>query len=94
MFLLNLNLSHILDELRNHITENRLQSAISKFGSLNFDSSERIEKIEQEFLNDTLIDLNENNDNLLEELDQEEKNWIKERIKSEIKKTINATNKN
>ncbi len=66
------DLSFILEELRNYITENRLESAISKVGGINWENSQRMEAIEQEFFNDTLVDFNEDNPNLLEELEKED----------------------
>jgi hypothetical protein len=44
--------------------------------------------IETEFLRDTLVYFNENNENLLEELSAEERNWIHERVTAEVKKVI------
>jgi len=82
------DLSFILDELRNYITTNRLESAISKVGALDMTNSERIADIETEFFRDTLVDFNENNDNLLEELTTEEQRWIHERVKAEIQKMM------
>jgi len=82
------DLSFILDELRNYITENRLESAISKIGALNLANKQRIADIKKEFFKDALIDFNENNENLLEELSIEEQNWIYERVKAEIQKVI------
>jgi Rnl2 family RNA ligase len=86
------DLSFILDEIRNYITTNRLESAISKTGALDFDNQQRIVEIETEFFNDTLIDFNENSQNLLNELSDEEQNWINDRVKSEIVKMVKAVN--
>jgi len=88
------DLSFILDELRNYITINRLESAISKIGALDFTNTQRIIDIETEFFKDTLADFNENNENLLEELSVEEKNWIHERVTAEVKKITANFNKN
>ncbi|MGY3795704.1 RNA ligase family protein [Aquimarina sp. 433] len=84
------DLSFILNELRNYITVNRLESAISKIGALDFTNEQRIIDIKNEFFLDTLVDFNENNKNLLEELSDDEKKWINERVKSEINKKITA----
>lgn len=81
-------LSFILDELRNYVTANRLDSAISKIGALDINNKQRMLDIKIEFLRDTLDDFNEDNDNLLEELSTEQQEWIKNRIKAEISKRI------
>jgi len=81
-------LSFIVEDLRNYITKNRLESAISKIGQLDFNNPKRILEIESEFLRDVLTDFNENNDNFLESLTKEDKLWIENRVKSEISKTM------
>ncbi len=86
------DLTFILDELRNYITRNRLESAVSKVGAIDFSNRERLEEIEKELFNDTLIDFNENNEGLLEELSTEDKDWIYERVNSEVKELINTAN--
>ena len=85
------DLSFILDELRNYVTANRLESAISKIGALDFSNKERLVAIEKELVEDTLVDFNENNDDLLEELSDEDKDWIYNRVKSEVNILINAS---
>ena len=82
------DLSFIVEDLRNYITENRLESAISKTGQLDFNNPKRILEIESEFLRDILTDFNENNDDFLDSLTKEDKLWIKNRIKSEISKIV------
>jgi Rnl2 family RNA ligase len=86
------DLSFILDELRNYITKNRLESAISKIGPLDMNNGQRLMDIEREVIQDTLLDFNENNDNLLEELSLGDKDWIYERVNSEVKELINTVN--
>ncbi|NOQ71030.1 MAG: 2'-5' RNA ligase [Crocinitomix sp.] len=88
------DLTFILDELRNYITLSRLESAISKIGALNFNDQDRVSEIKNEFLRDTLVDFNENNDDLLIELSQEEKDWLNERVQSEINKIVSLSNPN
>ncbi|MGH1385953.1 RNA ligase family protein [Kordia sp.] len=82
------DLSFILDELRNYITTNRLESAVSKIGALDMTNAQRVADIETEFFRDTLVDFNENNDHLLEELANDEQEWIYERVKAEILKLM------
>ncbi|MEN7551533.1 RNA ligase family protein [Rapidithrix thailandica] len=82
------DLSFLIEELRNYITYNRLESAISKIGALEVNNTQRISEIQVEFLNDVFTDFNENNNNLLMELSPAQKQWIDERIKSEFSKLI------
>jgi Rnl2 family RNA ligase len=84
------DLSFIFAELRNYITPNRLESAISKIGALDFQNELRLQEIERELVQDTLIDFNENNGNLLQELASEDRAWIEERVKSEVKALIGS----
>lgn len=86
------DLSFIMEELRNYITQNRLKSAISKIGQLDSNNPMRISEIKTEFLNDVLIDFNENNNDLLNDLLPGEKEWIIERVDFEINKMITAAN--
>lgn len=82
------SLSFIMDELRNYITHNRLQSAISKIGSLTKTDEVRVMQIKTEFLRDVIADFNENNNNLFNELSADEQQWLEDRILFEINKVI------
>jgi Rnl2 family RNA ligase len=82
------DLSFILDELRNYITINRLESAISKIGALDVANAQRMHDIQEEFLHDAITDFNEDNDHLLEDLTSEERDWILERLKAEVLKVV------
>lgn len=82
------DLSFIIDELRNYVTQNRLKSAISKIGELDMNSQTRVSDIKTEFSEDVITDFNENNNNLLNDLSPDEKEWIIERINSEIDRII------
>lgn len=79
------DLSFILEELRNYITLNRLESAISKIGELNREDEQRVTEIREEFLRDAKVDFNENNNDLLEDLKKEEKEWLISRVESLIR---------
>lgn len=81
-------LSFIVDELRNYVTQNRLKSAVSKIGTLDLNNHSRVSEIKKEFLEDVITDFNENNDNLLNDLSPDDQAWIVERINSEINKMI------
>lgn len=83
-------LSFLLEELRKYVNKNRLESAISKTGSLDFSNSERVSSISLEFLNDIITDFNENHLNILTELPDEQQNWLKTRIKVDIQKCMEA----
>lgn len=84
------DLSFIVEELRNYVTQNRLQSAISKIGTLNANNQLRISEIKTEFSEDVLTDFNENNNNLLNDLSPAEKEWVLTRIHAEINRIITA----
>lgn len=82
------NLSFIVDELRTYVSRNRLESVLSKVGALDVNNSARLSEIREEFLQDVMTDFNENNGSLLNELSKEDKEWIEERVASEIQKII------
>jgi hypothetical protein len=84
------DLSFIMDDLRNYITQNRLKSAVSKIGMLDINNHHRVSEIKSEFLEDVITDFNENNEGFFENLSSEEKEWIIERIKAEINKIITS----
>lgn len=86
-------LSFIVEDLRNYITTNRLQNAISKIGAPDATNKQRMTDIETEFTQDILATFNEDNNNLLNELSEEQNQWIQERIKYEITRTISTQNK-
>ncbi|WP_238586900.1 RNA ligase family protein [Chryseobacterium sp. Leaf405] len=82
------DLSFIVEELRNYVTQNRLKSAISKIGTLDLNNQLRVSEIKTEFLEDVITDFNENNDHLLNDLSSDEKEWIVERMNAEINKIM------
>jgi Rnl2 family RNA ligase len=84
------DLSFIIDDMRNYITQNRLLSAISKIGPLDNKNHHRVSEIKSEFLGDVITDFNENNNGFLENLSPEEKEWLIERINADINKIITA----
>ena len=81
-------LSFLISDLRNYITKNRLDSAISKIGAVDNTNKERISELEDEFLEDVFLDFNLENDQILDEIDEEEKKWIRERIHADIRQFI------
>lgn len=70
------------------MSKNRLESVVSKVGALDVNNQDRLSEIKEEFLQDVFTDFNENNGNLLNDLSHEDKEWIKERVVSEIQKVI------
>jgi len=82
-------LGYILDELKRNLTKNRLESAISKIGPLDFNNQFRITEIKNELLHDIFVDFNENNELILNELSNDETEWLKKRMFSEINQFLN-----
>lgn len=82
------DLSFIVEELRNYITLNRLKSAVSKTGKPDIGNPQRMSEIKTELLEDAITDFNENNNHLLKDLSESEKDWIRERIHAEINRFI------
>ncbi|SEW56389.1 RNA ligase family protein [Chitinophaga arvensicola] len=73
-------LSFLVDEMTHYITENRLNSALSKIGRLDPGDEKRMQEIKKELQEDVLTDFNEDNDKILDELDEEKREWVKERV--------------
>ncbi len=82
-------LHFLVEEIRNYVTQNRLQSAISKIGSLDINNPKRVQEIENEFLRDILTDFDENNEAILKELSNQQMKWVEERVKIYCNKIIN-----
>lgn len=81
-------LGFLIEELRKHITVNRLNSAISKVGALNAHNQQRLIEIEQEFLKDIIADFNEENNDVLADLQDFQRKWIEDRVHAELKLLI------
>lgn len=81
-------LAFLIDEIRSYITKNRLDSVVSKIGALDKNNESRLTAIETEFLHDAIADFNEDHDQVLEELNEVQKEWIKIRIKVDIKRVM------
>lgn len=77
-------LSFLVEEIAHYITTNRLNSAVSKIGRLDFANEARIQDIKKEFLEDIFCDFNDDNDNILAELDQLKIQWLKDRTSVRI----------
>lgn len=85
---LSIELDFLLTDIRTYVTQNRLESAISKIGVLDKTNLGRLEEIEKEFLEDTFQDFNEDNNQILNELTEEQREWLTNRVKAEIKNLI------
>lgn len=83
-------LSFIVDEMANYITENRLNSALSKTGRLDFGNEKRMSDIKKEFQEDILVDFNADNGHILADLDEPKLQWIRDRIGDRIAEFING----
>ncbi|NLR82540.1 RNA ligase family protein [Chitinophaga eiseniae] len=77
-------LSFLVTEMAAYITENRLNSAISKTGRLDFTNTQRVSDIRQEFLDDIFADFNIDHDNLLADLEADKVQWLRHRIGARI----------
>ncbi|RYZ86550.1 MAG: 2'-5' RNA ligase, partial [Proteobacteria bacterium] len=77
-------LSFVVDELRHYVNQNRLNSAVSKIGAFERGNEARISEIKAEVLADVITDFNGKNNNFFDELDPGARQWIIERIRSEI----------
>lgn len=83
-------LGFLIEELKNYLTTNRLQSAISKVGQLEPGNRARLAELEQELLDDCLTDFDEDNEQILGELSEEQLVWIRDRLRPEIKRFLNS----
>lgn len=81
-------LHFLVEAAKNYVTNNRLQSAISKIGTLNYDNETRVQAIKNEFLEDTLMDFNADHDDIFEDLNAMQIDWIRERIRAAIQQLI------
>lgn len=76
-------LSFIVEEMSNYINRNRLDSVLSKTGTLKLDDPGRLREIKADFLQDILTDF-ELEHQLWNELSEAEKQWIEKRISAGI----------
>jgi Rnl2 family RNA ligase len=81
-------LSFIIDEMKNYVNRNRLESAISKIGKFDRSNKERTDAIEEEFFRDVLLDFNEACGNITDQLNADQLEWIEKRLKNLIYKFI------
>ncbi|GAA6764879.1 hypothetical protein AAFH68_08130 [Flavobacterium sp. CGRL1] len=85
-------LTFLIEDLRTYITENRLNSVLSKIGAIDFKNIQRMENIYNEFVEDVLLDFNIQNDQILNDILAEQREWIVNRIKPEIRLLVENHN--
>jgi Rnl2 family RNA ligase len=83
-------LSFLVDEMANYITTNRLNSALSKIGRLDFSDAIRLSAIKKEFLEDICYDFNDDNAHILDYLDATKIKWLQDRIGVRIAEFIDG----
>jgi hypothetical protein len=74
--------------MANYITTNRLNSALSKIGRLDFTNEKRLHEIKKEFQDDIFYDFNNDNANILGDLDEPKIQWLRDRIAIRIAEFI------
>ena len=83
------DLAFILEEMRQYVSQNRLNNVLSKIGNI---KAENLAEIIEAFKEDVWIDFNENYGGLLEELAETHQNWLEMRIESEILQHLASQN--
>jgi hypothetical protein len=83
-------LSFLVDEMANYITTNRLNSALSKIGRLDFTNEKRLYEIKKEFQEDIFYDFNNDNGHILGDLDEPKIQWLRDRIAIRIAEFVNG----
>lgn len=77
-------LAFLVDELRHYITQNRLNSVLSKTGKLDSKNPARMDAIKHEFLRDILADFDDDNNQFISELADTQQQWLIDRSKAAI----------
>jgi hypothetical protein len=80
----------ILEEIARYVNANRVESALSKIGRLDFGNQQRMRTIREEILEDVWVDFNENNYQLLNELSATQRDWVRQRMKAFINSQLAA----
>jgi Rnl2 family RNA ligase len=83
-------LSFILEEIAGYVNNNRLNSALSKTGRLDFGNHKRMHAIREEMLEDVWVDFNGNNNGLLNDLSAAQRDWIRKRMIALINSQLNT----
>lgn len=82
-------LSFIMEEMARYVNENRINSAVSKIGRLDFTNEQRLQQIRDEILEDVWNDFNLNNSNLVNDLSAEHQEWIRKRLSALVADLLN-----
>lgn len=78
----------IIEQLYTYVTPNRLDSVLSKIGALDFNNPERMNQIRNDYIEDVFIDFNEEHNNLLELLENDDIQWLSQRITAAINQLL------
>lgn len=82
------DVNFLMPEILLFVTENRLNNTISKIGEINQNDEKRIAQILEAFIADVIESFNEEYDGILEDVSENSKNLIVEKLKSEAKMMI------
>lgn len=83
-------LDFIVEEMSRYLTENRLNSALSKTGRLDFNNESRIAEVKKELQLDIFVDFNTDNADILGDLKEDDMQWLRNRIAAQIAGFINS----
>lgn len=86
-------LSFILEEMSSFVNENRLQSAVSKIGKIDWENDQRMQQIRAEVANDVWADFDENNTGLLTDLNPEQQEWLRKRLDVQVHELVAGSGK-
>jgi hypothetical protein len=73
-----------------YVNANRLNRALSKIGRLDFGNPARLQTIREEVLADVWADFNLNHNQLLDELRADQQDWLRNRIKALINRSLDG----
>jgi Rnl2 family RNA ligase len=82
-------LSFIVEGIAGYINANRVASAVSKTGRLDFGNPARLKTIREEMLEDVWVDFNGNHNGLLDDLSAAQRDWIRQRTEALINSQLN-----
>ncbi len=82
-------LSFILEAIAGYLNANRVNSALSKIGRLDWSNPARLQTIREEVLADVWTDFNLNHNQLLDDLSADQQEWLRNRMKALINGQLN-----
>lgn len=83
------DLSFVVEEIAGYINANRVDSAVSKTGRLDFGNPARLQAIRAEMLADVWADFNGDHHGLLDDLSAAQRDWIRQRAIALINSQLN-----